>query len=225
MKTKSQKKSRIEFFPLYRHDRSTPCTDRYIAPLIVRLCKKHHVKKVLDIGCGNGCLCRALADCGLDVVGIEPGEEGVDAARHLVPEGSFHEKSVYDDPGEVPEAEFDAVVSTEVVEHLFYPRALPLFAREKLREGGLLIVSTPYHGYLKNLAISLRDGWDTHHTTLWDGGHIKFWSRKTLTSLLESNGFEVVAFQGVGRFPLLWKSMVLVARIKQQGGGRKRDDG
>jgi len=53
---------------------------------------------------------------------------------------------------------------------------------------------------------------DAHFTVLWDGGHIKFWSRRTLTRLLEEAGFRVERFVGVGRVPLLWKSMILVAR-------------
>ena len=104
------------------------------------------------------------------------------------------------------------MVSTEVVEHLYRPRLLPAFARGLLEPGGYLVVSTPYHGYLKNLALSGSNGWDAHHTPLWDGGHIKFWSRATLTRLLEENGFEVVSFSGAGRLPWLWKSMILVAR-------------
>ena len=110
------------------------------------------------------------------------------------------------------ESRFDAVVSTEVIEHLFSPHLLPLFAAGTLDKGGYLILTTPYHGYLKNLVLALLDGWDTHLTPLWHGGHIKFWSRKTLTRLLSENGFEVVGFSGVGRLPYLWKSMVLVAR-------------
>jgi 2-polyprenyl-6-hydroxyphenyl methylase/3-demethylubiquinone-9 3-methyltransferase len=81
-----------------------------------------------------------------------------------------------------------------------------------LKPGGLLIISTPYHGYLKNLALSIFGKWDDHHTALWDGGHIKFWSRSTLTQLLEAGGFDVIDFRGVGRLPWLWKSMVLIAR-------------
>ena len=108
---------------------------------------------------------------------------------------------------------FEAVVSTEVIEHLFRPRLLPTFARALLGPGGYLLVSTPYHGFLKNLALSCFNRWDAHHTPLWDGGHIKFWSRATLTRLLEENGFEVVSFYGVGRVPRLWKSMLLVARV------------
>lgn len=82
--------------------------------------------------------------------------------------------------------------------------------------GGEIIISTPYHGYLKNLVISLLNGWDKHFTALWDGGHIKFWSRKTLTQLLEEFGFEIVAFKGSGRLPYLWKSMFIKAQIKVQ---------
>jgi hypothetical protein len=81
---------------------------------------------------------------------------------------------VEDDPGRVEESEFDAAVSTEVVEHLFSPRALPRFAHAKIKAGGVFIVTTPYHGYLKNLVLCLANKWDFHHSPLWDGGHIKF---------------------------------------------------
>jgi len=124
--------------------------------------------------------------------------------------------SVYDNPNDIPETGFDMAVSTEVVEHLFRPTALPLFASAKLKEGGLLVVSTPYHGYLKNVAIAFANKWDKHHSPWHDGGHIKFWSRKSLANMLQSNGFNVLAFHGVGRLPLLWKAMILVAQKKGQ---------
>jgi 2-polyprenyl-6-hydroxyphenyl methylase/3-demethylubiquinone-9 3-methyltransferase len=75
-------------------------------------------------------------------------------------------------------------------------------------------LSTPYHGYLKNLALALCDRWDHHHTALWHGGHIKFFSRATIGRLLSDNGFEVQGFRGVGRVPYLWKSMVVVGRLR-----------
>jgi 2-polyprenyl-6-hydroxyphenyl methylase/3-demethylubiquinone-9 3-methyltransferase len=65
---------------------------------------------------------------------------------------------------------------------------------------------------LKNLALSIAGAWDAHHHPLVDGGHIKFWSRRTLAQLLSDEGFEEVAFQGAGRLPFLWKSMILMAR-------------
>jgi 2-polyprenyl-3-methyl-5-hydroxy-6-metoxy-1,4-benzoquinol methylase len=106
----------------------------------------------------------------------------------------------------------DAVVSTEVIEHLFSPHLLPIYAFKVLNSKGYIILTTPYHGYLKNLLLSLFGKWDKHHTPLWHGGHIKFWSRATLTQLLSENGFKVIGFSGVGRVPYLWKSMVIVAQ-------------
>ena len=196
----------------YRHDARTPCTSGYVAPIVLRACRRAGARRVLDLGCGNGALCRILADAGFKVVGLEPGAGGIDEARRAVPEGMFYDNSVYDGPAALPENDFDVVVSTEVIEHLFRPAALPAFAFAKLRERGLFVVSTPYHGYLKNLVLALANRWDFHHSPGWDGRHVKFWSRRTLTELLESNGFKVLEFHGAGRLPWLWKSMVLVAR-------------
>jgi len=78
---------------------------------------------------------------------------------------------------------------------------------------GVVIISTPYHGYLKNLVMALTNKMDSHFTVLWDGGHIKFWSKHTLTSLLNEFGFEVAQFRGSGRLPYLWKSMFISAKL------------
>lgn len=186
----------------------------YIAPRIREILKKLQLRRVLDLGAGNGALCAQLASDGYEVAGVEYDRQGVDIAKKAYPEISFYRFGVQDDPAEllVNEELFDAVVSTEVIEHLFAPHLLPMYARFCLREGGYLILSTPYHGYLKNLALSIFDSWDSHHTPLWHGGHIKFWSRATLTQLLSEHGFRVVGFSGVGRLPYLWKSMVLIAK-------------
>ena len=202
---------------VYRHDDRPPCASGYLVPVVVDVCRATGARRVLDLGCGNGTLCRALADAGFEVVGLEPSPSGIEAARRSVPEGTFHGGSVYDGPAAVPESNFDVVVSTEVVEHLFRPAALPELAFAKLKPGGRFVVSTPYHGYLKNLLLALANRWDFHHSPNWDGGHVKFWSRRTLTDLLESCGFEVLEFRGVGRCPWLWKSMVLVARKLPRG--------
>ena len=72
------------------------------------------------------------------------------------------------------------MLSTKLVEHVVSPQA------------DVLIYSTPYHGYLKSRALALSGKLDAHFTVLWDGGHIKFWSRRILTALLQEAGFLVV---------------------------------
>lgn len=191
-----------------------PQSTSYIAPKIKEILKSLGVRRVADLGAGNGGLCAEVAQLNYDVVGIEYDRHGVEIAKKTYPGIPFYNFGVQDDPRELllKEAPFQAVISTEVIEHLFSPHLLPNYAHAILSEGGHLLISTPYHGYLKNLALSVFNKWDKHHTALWHGGHIKFWSRSTLTELLENNGFSVIAFFGVGRFPFLWKSMILIAR-------------
>jgi 2-polyprenyl-3-methyl-5-hydroxy-6-metoxy-1,4-benzoquinol methylase len=187
-------------------------TAEYLTLPVMAVCQKLSVKRILDVGCGNGAMCGALADAGFEMVGCEPDDEGIAFATKRYPAIRFHQIGIYDDPSTLGEKEFDAVVSTEVIEHLMHPKFLPRFASQVLRPGGHLIVSTPYHGYLKNLMLAITGKFDFHFTALWDGGHVKFWSRATLTRLLTDEGFEVIDFIGAGRLPYLWKSMILVAR-------------
>ncbi len=64
------------------------------------------------------------------------------------------------------------MIAIEVIEHLFIPKELLVYAQKHLPINGHLVISTPYHGYLKNLAISIFDLWDQHHHPLKDGGRI-----------------------------------------------------
>lgn len=186
----------------------------YIVPEVLKILRSYpHVRRVCDLGSGNGALAAELSRAGYEACGVEYDRDGCRIASEQHRDIRFFNLGVQDSPQVIVEewGTADAVVSTEVIEHLFAPHLLPQFARGLLAGGGLLVVSTPYHGYWKNLALALLGKWDHHHTVLWHGGHIKFFSRATLTKLLEDNGFRVVAFHGAGRMPWLWKSMILVA--------------
>jgi 2-polyprenyl-3-methyl-5-hydroxy-6-metoxy-1,4-benzoquinol methylase len=193
-------------------------TEAYLWRHIISLCAELGACRVVDIGCGNGALCRELAGRGYEVVGCEPSADGIALARSSAPKLVFHQIGVDDDPTSVGNESFDVAIATEVIEHLVRPRNLPRFAKHLLRPGGHLIISTPYHGYLKNLVLALSNKWDSHLTPLWDGGHIKLWSRKTLSQLLSEAGFRIVRFIGAGRVPFLWKSMIMVAQKPEESG-------
>lgn len=193
---------------------SPPRTSHFLSPKIKQIVTNLSVRRVADLGSGNGALCSELSAMNLEVVGIENDGDGVLVSQSAYPQLRFYNFGVQDDPAKLlaHEERFDAVISTEVIEHLFSPHLLPQFAHAILRDDGYLLLSTPYHGYLKNLALSILGKWDHHHTALWHGGHIKFWSRATLTKLLEENGFQVQRFYGAGRFPYAWKSMLILAK-------------
>ncbi len=189
------------------------CAHSYVADRVLRVLKETPgVARVLDAGCGNGSLAARIAHEGFSVYACDTSTSGIAQGRRAFPNVRFEVASVYDDLRALFGETFDACVSTEVVEHLYDPRRFVSRVFDILRPGGLFVLTTPYHGYLKNLALALSGKMDNHYTALWDGGHIKFWSRRTLATLLEEAGFNVVGFQGLGRLPFLWKSMIVVAR-------------
>jgi 2-polyprenyl-3-methyl-5-hydroxy-6-metoxy-1,4-benzoquinol methylase len=172
-------------------------------------------KFILDTGCGNGSLAVELIKKGFNVYGIDASDEGINIAKKNYPSRFFIQDLNFDKlPPELANIKFDTILSTEVIEHLYDPRGYIKFCKNCLTGKGILIITTPYHGYLKNLFLSLANKWDSHHGPLWDGGHIKFWSRKTITKLLNEFGFEVITFSGAGRVPFIWKSMIIKAELK-----------
>jgi len=186
----------------------------YIYPVLRSLLTEHKGKLIIDVGCGNGVIaCKLIAE-GFDVYGIDASASGISIARRAHADRFFiHDTSSEYLPEVLADKKFDVVVSTEVIEHLYAPRRYIELIRTLLRPGGMLILSTPYHGYLKNLALALTNKLDSHFTALWDGGHIKFWSIKTISVLLGEFDFKVVLFKGCGRIPFLWKSMFVSAKL------------
>jgi 2-polyprenyl-6-hydroxyphenyl methylase/3-demethylubiquinone-9 3-methyltransferase len=121
--------------------------------------------------------------------GLEISESGLAQARANYPQIQFHSVDLMDGVSMLPMAgNCDVVISTEVIEHVFLPRIFAKNCRDLLKSGGTLIISTPYHGYLKNLVLALTDKLDAHFTALWDYGHIKFWSKADADASVAGGG-------------------------------------
>jgi 2-polyprenyl-3-methyl-5-hydroxy-6-metoxy-1,4-benzoquinol methylase len=105
----------------------------------------------------------------------------------------------------------DVVIRAEVVEDVFLPRIFATNCGRMMKPRGRFSVSTPYNGYLENVALAVTAKLG-HSTALWDFGHVKFWPRRTLTELLKESVFEVERFHCIDRLPFLWRPLVLVDR-------------
>lgn len=184
--------------------------------LLLKVFAKHGLsnsQNVVEIGAGNGEYANFLTEKGFKVAVIEPSTSGVEIIRSRFPTleviacepyGTFR-KSLD------PDKEY-FYISLEVIEHCFDPLLFLQSIYESMAPGEYLIVSTPYHGYLKNLIISILGKWDQHFNVFWKNGHIKFFSVPTLSKLASYAGFEVVETLGYGRIPFLWRGMFAILR-------------
>lgn len=197
----------------YSYSHTDPTWDHSIVlPPILRAARSIPSNgSILDIGCGNGAMLAEIRKLGPSALcGVESSESAVRLARSQgfdirLADATADLVTLFE------QHSFDLVISVEVIEHVYDPRGLLRQAHALLRPKGRLLLTTPYHGYFKNLLIAMLGKGDAHYNPLCDCGHIKFWSRKTLSAALEETGYQSIQFYGAGRVAYLWKSMVLTA--------------
>jgi 2-polyprenyl-6-hydroxyphenyl methylase/3-demethylubiquinone-9 3-methyltransferase len=187
---------------------------KYLLPAVASVLRKLNLpterKRIFELGCGNGATAAFLNTLGFDVVGVDPSAQGIALGRAAYPELRLEVGDCYLELAAIY-GRFPIVLSLEVVEHVFLPREFARRVYDLLEDGGVAIISTPFHGYWKNLAMAVTGKMDAHFTALWDYGHIKFWSEKTLGILLRDAGFRSVRYQRIGRIGPLAKSMIAIA--------------
>ena len=182
--------------------------DEYLWPSLLRLLPPPC--RVFEIGCGNGATARKLAAEGYSVTGIDPSPSGIAIAKGY--EGQrlrFEQASTDDDLRRF--GTFPVVISLEVIEHCPSPQSFMRAFESVLAPCGVGIISTPYHGYLKNLLVVGLGGFDRHFDPLWEGGHLKFFTERKLRDLFAGHGFGV-EFHRVGRIPPIAKSVIAVLK-------------
>ena len=201
----------------YRYTRpDCDCAHEYLLPAIDKALRDFQIEPsaAFDLGCGNGSVANWLHQRGFTVSGVDPSDTGIATAKAAYPSLNLQVGSAYD-PLHETFGTFPLVVSLEVVEHVYAPRDYAACVYDLLTPNGFALISTPYHGYLKNLALAVTGKMDKHFTALWDHGHIKFWSPHTITQLLTEAGLTVARIDRVGRIPQLAKSMLVIAQKRK----------
>lgn len=166
-------------------------------------------KNVLDVGCGDGRLVGVLLRHGYVATGMDISSNALSVAKSKVPEGRFVCYPLDGSPWPFPDKSFDVIVSFEVIEHLLGVRAKLEEVNRVLTNTGHLIVSTPYHGLIKNFLITLVR-FEKHFDV--EGGHIRFFTVNSLRRLLINTGFRVLYWRYCGRLWPIPKGVYVVAR-------------
>ncbi len=157
--------------------------------------------RILDVGCGLGFFLSAI-NSQWEKYGVEISEFASDYARQHFPDINVF-------TGELSQAQydddfFDVVYLYHVIEHVENPEALLKEIHRILKTDGILIIGTPN---IESFCSRRFKG----NFRLLGTPHIVLWSRPTLTTLLEKNGFEPLKvrfpFFGTRYFTLgnLWR--------------------
>ena len=102
-------------------------------------------KTILDVGCGGGILCEALAQRGAQVTGIDMGEAPLAVGNlHKLESGVTvnYEKSTAEDYAKAHAASFDTVTCLEMLEHVPDPSSVVAACAALCKPGGTLFFST-----------------------------------------------------------------------------------
>ena len=155
--------------------------------------------RLLDIGCGGGILSEPLARLSAEVVGADPSQANIEAARlHAAEAGVTVDYRATTAEALADDGErFDVVLAMEVVEHV---ADLSLFVKrcaEMVKPGGLMITAT-INRTLKSFAFAIVGaeyvlGWLPRGTHRWD----KFVTPNELEAVLERHGLAVIDQTGV----------------------------
>jgi 2-polyprenyl-6-hydroxyphenyl methylase / 3-demethylubiquinone-9 3-methyltransferase len=155
--------------------------------------------RILDIGCGGGILCEPLARLGAAMVGVDPSETNIEAARaHAETSGlAIDYRCTTAEHLADQREQFDLVLAMEVVEHV---ADVPLFVAScaaLVKPGGLMIAAT-LNRTLKSFALAIVGAeyilrWLPVGTHRWD----KFVTPNELEIAMEQSGLHVTHEQGV----------------------------
>ncbi|ODU10749.1 MAG: hypothetical protein ABS84_01890 [Rubrivivax sp. SCN 71-131] len=147
--------------------------------------------RVLDLGTGSGALGRALRAQGCSVDGVT-----LSSAEHHVARDGYRRLELLDlesagwarhfEPGA-----YDCIVCADVLEHLRAPERVLQACTGLLREGGWLLVSIPNVAYAGMVAELMHGDWRYGAEGLLDRTHLRFFTRRSFTRLLQGEGWRV----------------------------------
>lgn len=169
---------------------------------------------VLEIGCGDGTTGRLALEAGKcsRYVGIELFPEAAERARRDLTEVLVGDVQTMELPFEP--ASFDAVILSEVLEHLVSPWAVMHRLAPLVRPGGLVLASSPNVAHWRVVRELLKGRFELRDSGVFDRTHMRWFTPSSFATMFEDAGFEIVSVAPVTPFSARTR---LISRLS---GGR-----
>jgi ubiquinone/menaquinone biosynthesis C-methylase UbiE len=153
---------------------------------------------IVDVGCGNGEIIKEMhfINPKARYIGLDVSNIALAKASTSLPGVEFI-KIIDGHSFPLPDASVDFIFASEVIEHVYDTEMAFLEMARIVRPGGCLLITTPYHGFLKNLLI-VSFTFDRHFDPT--GPHVRFFSRRSLLTCLRKVGLEPLVYGYFGRF-------------------------
>ncbi|HHT9112396.1 MAG TPA: class I SAM-dependent methyltransferase [Candidatus Wunengus sp. YC65] len=146
-------------------------------------------RKVLDFGCGAAGFVSKSKSLATEVAGIEP--------ERRVREYWGDVLAIYDSLENVGTG-YDLITAFHVIEHLQDPRTMLRELRERLNDGGRLVIEVPSS---EDALLTLYDSDAFQRFTYWSR-HLFLFNVETLRNLARQAGLNVLSIQQFQRYPL-----------------------
>lgn len=148
-------------------------------------------RRVLELGCGTGATGAAAKakDPGLEWIGVEMVPDAAQTARSVL--DSVHQGDIADIPSEMLGGQFDAIVASEVLEHLVDPWQVVANLARHLRHGGVFIASTPNIASRHVIAGLVRGRFDYCEEGVMDRTHLRWFTPASFAQMFAQAGLAV----------------------------------
>ena len=158
-------------------------------------------RRVLELGTGPGAVTKILHSSGCSVAGIEIDCSAIDLVSpycERVIQADLNDSAWV---GELGGELFDAVVATDVFEHLYDPLATLSRAVGALKPDGFVVLSLPHVAHSGLIAGLLDERFDYQPWGLLDRTHIRFFGLHNVVELVRQAGLKIVDVDFVVKLP------------------------
>lgn len=174
-------------------------------PTVLSLLESSTGQALLDVGCGPGALMEAAAPRFRHVHGVDVSAE---ALRSAAVHGQVQQIDLNGAPLPYHDNTFDVVTCLDVIEHVIDPVALLGELARVTKQLGHVVIATPNVRYLKHIITLVLYGRfprTSLDTSMYDGGHLHYFTFEDLLALGINAGLTPIIRRGVVASPrLLW---------------------